>query len=196
MVTGQMAEAVLALTEGKVVAYPTDTLWGLGCDIYNVPAIERIHAIKGSPEKKPLSVAVHRVETMDQLGHMTPLAAELAEAFLPGPLTLIVERRGRISPVVAAGLDTIGLRVPDNATCRELLEVFGPVTSTSANRHGGADPTALEAVRDSFGDDVAVYLEGEEPRHLAPSTVVDVSGGRLEIVREGVLKKEAFEDWL
>lgn len=196
MATGRLAEAVLALTEGEVVAYPTDTLWGLGCDIYNVPAIERIHAIKASPEKKPLSVAVHRVDRMDDLGRMTPLARELAEAFLPGPLTIIVERRGRVSPVVAAGLDTIGLRVPDNATARDLLEAFGPVTTTSANRHGGPDPTDLEGVRDAFGDDVAVYLEGEAPRYDAPSTVVDVSGGRVEVVREGVVTRDKLEEWL
>lgn len=193
MVTGEMADAVLALTEGGIVVYPTDTLWGLGCDIYNPDAVDRIHEVKGSPDTKPLSVAVHDVEKLDQLGKMTPLAEELADAFLPGPLTLIVERRARISPKISAGRDTIGLRVPDNATARELTEVFGPVTTTSANPHGGPDPERLAEVRKMLGDAVDFVLDGEEPKHRGPSTVVSATGEEPVVLREGVVAEAELE---
>lgn len=191
-----MAEAVLALSEGRTVVYPTDTLWGLGCDIYNKDAVEQVHKLKGSPEAKPLSVAVHKAAKMDQLGVMNDLADELAEAFLPGPLTIIVPKRGRISQEITAGLDTIGLRVPDNRTARKLAEVFGPVTTTSANAHGQPPLLELAEVRDAFGDAVGYYLDGEAPRYDEPSTVVDATADRLRIVREGVVKKDELEAWL
>lgn len=196
MATGAMADAVLALTEGEIVVYPTDTLWGLGCDIYNPEAIRRIHDLKASGKDKPLSVAVHRVEKMNQLGVMTELARDVAGTFLPGPLTVIVERRGRISPTISADLPTIGLRVPDNGTALEMLQAFGPVTTTSANPHGAAPLTELAAIRGTFGDDVGCYLDGDPPRHDEPSTVVDATGDRLDIVREGVVKKSDLEAWL
>lgn len=196
MVTGRMADAVLALTEGELVVYPTDTLWGLGCDIYNPDAVDRLHRVKGSPDTKPLSVAVHKTEKLNQLGRMTPLAEELAEAFLPGPLTLVVERRARISPKISAGRDTIGLRVPDNATAREMLEVFGPATTTSANRHGADDPTTLEGARDQLGDDVGFYLDGEQPTHDQGSTVVQATGEQARVLREGVIPEAKLEAWL
>lgn len=194
MVTGDVADAVLALEEGGVVVYPTDTLWGLGCDIYDEEAVQRVHRIKGSDATdKPLSVAVHRIGRLDDLGRMTPLAERIADAFLPGPVTLVVERRARVSPQITAGRDTIGLRVPANATARELCEVFGPVTTTSANRHGGPDPERLDQVRKMIGDDVDFLLDGEAPRHGGPSTVVRATSDEPVVLREGVVTGDDLE---
>lgn len=194
MVTGDVADAVLALEEGGVVVYPTDTLWGLGCDIYDAEAVQRVHSIKGSDATdKPLSVAVHRVGKLDDLGRMTPLAEQIADAFLPGPVTLVVDRRARVSPKITAGRDTIGLRVPDNATARKLCEVFGPVTTTSANVHGGPDPGRLEQARKMVGDAVDFVLDGEAPKHEGPSTVVRATGDEPVVLREGVVTEADLE---
>ncbi len=187
--------AVTALRAGELVAFPTETVYGLGADAENAAAVRRIFEIKRRPREHPLIV---HIAAADQLGHwaanVPDAARRLAELFWPGPLTLIVRRSGRVSDVVTGGLDTIGLRVPNHATALAMLRSFGGgVAAPSANRFGRVSPTTADHVREDLGDDVAVILDGGACSVGLESTIVDLSSGEPAILRPGGVTREQLE---
>lgn len=178
-------EASAAILDGKIVGLPTDTVYGVGVDPFNIDAVERLFDLKGRPSHKPVGVLVATVEQAKEVGVITDEVADLAEQHWPGALTLIVTPRVVLSDWVGdQQRRTVGIRVPDHPVARELLGLSGPLAVTSANKTGGRETMNDREARDLFGDRVAVYLEGTAPGGEA-STVVDVTGTELTVLREG-----------
>lgn len=188
-----LSGAIAALQSGEVVVYPTDTLYALGADVYNETAVKRVFEIKKRPWDDPLPVAVSCFDDVERIAVVNDDACCLAECFLPGPLTLVLNKKSVIPDVVTGGLEKVAVRVPDNDVALELLSRFGPLTVTSANVHGEKTPSTPRNIRMRFKDDVAVYLDSGMLDGL-PSTIVDVTTSRPRIVREGVITKSAILD--
>jgi L-threonylcarbamoyladenylate synthase len=190
-----IADAVATVVQhGGLVIFPTDTVYGIGCDPLQRAAVARIFAAKGRPAHKPLSLHFGSVEELLEYAPGNSLAAAAARAFLPGPLTIVVRRLPFVGEWVAAGLATIGLRVPKHALCATILDRCGPLAATSANHSGdpaytGFGGTAALPSADLCIDDGATRLQVE-------STVVDVSQSALRLVREGAVTIAMLEDAL
>jgi len=200
----ELDEAARLLEDGQLVAFPTETVYGLGADAENPEAVARIFALKGRPSNHP--VIVHVVDGAD-IGYWTgdvPEAAQkLIDAFWPGPLTLILKRAEHIHPAVAGGQDSVGLRCPSHPVAQALLARFrrgrGGIAAPSANKFGQVSPTTAQHERDEFGD--ALYeLEGEGVEVGIESTIVDLS--RLDqdvgpvLLRPGAITPEMMAEVL
>ena len=180
--SAELDQAVQLLEAGELVAFPTETVYGLGADAENPQAIARIYAAKGRPSNHP--IIVHVVDGGDisyWVDDVPPAAQQLIDAFWPGPLTLILKRASHIPAAVAGGQDSIGLRCPSHPVAQALLARFkrgrGGIAAPSANKFGQVSPTTAQHVRDEFGDAVFV-LEGDGVEVGIESTIVDLS--RLE----------------
>jgi L-threonylcarbamoyladenylate synthase len=187
-----LSTAADALRDGSLVVYPTETVYGLGANALDPEAVERVFAVKGRSREKPLSIAVPSLEAA--IEYTAPTARERAfmHEFLPGPVTVIVERDECMPDVVTAGKDRVGVRIPDHELALELLDAFAPITATSANVSGKANARTAGDVDEAVREAAAVVLDGGETPG-GESTVVDVSAG--EIIRRGALA-DAIEDWL
>lgn len=181
-------EALAAILDGQVVGIPTDTVYGVGVDPFNLDAVERLFELKGRPAHKPVGLLVATVEQAQEIGEVTNRAAALAGRHWPGALTLIVTPKVVLSDWVGdEQRRTVGIRVPDHPLARELLELAGPLAVTSANLSGGRDAMNHREARDVFGEEVAVYLEGTAPGGQA-STVVDATGVEFAVLRQGPIR--------
>ena len=189
----EIERAVQLLRAGELVAFPTETVYGLGADASNVSAVAKIFAVKGRPQDHPLIVHVPGVEHLDRWACEVPEKARaLAKAFWPGPLTLIVKRRPEVIDAITGGQDTVGIRVPNHPLALELLKAFdGGVAAPSANRFGHVSPTTAQHVHDELGDAVAMILDGGPCQVGIESTIVDLTGERTTILRPGMVS--AFE---
>ena len=172
-----------------VIAYPTDTFYGLGADPRDPEAVRRIFAIKGREAGQPILLLLHdRSEVAAWASAVTPSAERLMDRFWPGPLTLVFPAAPHVLPELTGGGGTIGLRVPGNELTRELLRHLGrALTGTSANRSGGRDPRTVEEVMREVGDRVDLILDGGVTTGNRPSTVVDVTVEPPRIIRQGIL---------
>jgi L-threonylcarbamoyladenylate synthase len=189
-----LSKAIKVLTNGEIIVYPTDTLYGLGADIYNDDAVRRVFEIKKRPTNMPLSVAVSNFDELEKIAFTSDKIQCLAESFLPGKLTLILNKKDCVSDLVTGGLDKVAVRVPNNNITLELLSKFGPITATSANIHGRKTPGIIRDISMQFNDDdIAVYLDIGK-LDSQPSTIVDMTGKQIEIVREGAIPKKAILD--
>jgi L-threonylcarbamoyladenylate synthase len=191
----RLAEAAALLSRGGLVAFPTETVYGLGADATRDDAVARIFAAKQRPSFNPLIVHVGNIADADGIAVLSPRALELASAFWPGPLTLVLKRhRGSpISLLVSAGLDTIAIRVPAHPLARRLLAAAGrPVAAPSANRSGRLSPTTAAHVRSELGDLVDVILDGGSCTVGVESTIIDLSGGHPTLLRPGGIALEAI----
>src|SRR5947207_69544 len=190
-----VTEAVKILRRGGLVAFPTETVYGLGADATNADAVAKIFAAKGRPATNPLIVHVAGADVARRYAADWPVAAShLAQAFWPGPLTLVVPRGATIVSQVTAGGDTVGLRVPAHPLALELLRAFdGPVAAPSANKSNRVSPTAAQHVRDELGDAVDLVLDGGPCTVGIESTVLDLTGERPVILRPGGVQRRKIE---
>ncbi len=181
---------------GGVIAFPTDTFYGLGADARNPDAVRKLYAVKGRRTDQPILVLIAEPAAAAEWAAEIPRAATiLMQRFWPGPLTLVFKARPDVAQELTAGTGTIGLRVPGSPLTLELLRhLRTALTGTSANISGGPSPaTAAEAMA-AVGGAVDLVLDGGRTPGDRPSTVVDVSTGRLVIVREGVIPAEAIRE--
>lgn len=183
------------LRRGGLVAFPTETVYGLGADARNAEAVGRIFAAKGRPADHPLIVHLADARQVDEWARELSAAARLlAKTFWPGPLTLIVKRAPGVLDAVTGGQDTVGLRVPRHPVAMELLRRFGGgVAAPSANRFGRVSPTSAEHVVGELGDRVDLVLEGGSCAVGLESTIVDCSGSEPVILRPGAVTREMIE---
>jgi L-threonylcarbamoyladenylate synthase len=191
-----IGEAARVLKEGRLVAFPTETVYGLGADAANGRAVAAVFEAKGRPRFNPLIVHVADLAAAEALAEMTPAGRRLAEAFWPGPLTLVLKRRpdAPLSDLVTAGLDTVAVRVPDHPVARALLEAVGrPLAAPSANKSGRLSPTRAAHVAADLGDSVAMVLDGGPTAYGLESTVVDATGEPVVLLRPGALPVETLE---
>lgn len=189
-------EAAAAIRRGDLVAFPTETVYGLGADATNSRAVARIFEVKGRPRFNPLIVHVDGIAAAEKLALFNAAALSLAAAFWPGPLTMVLTRRADagLSDLVSAGLDTVALRVPRQALAQALLKAAGrPLAAPSANRSGHVSATEAQHVASDLGDRVAMVLDGGATEMGLESTVLDVSGERAVLLRPGALTADAIE---
>jgi L-threonylcarbamoyladenylate synthase len=190
------APAVAALRAGLLVAFPTETVYGLGADATSDRAVARIFEAKSRPRFNPLIIHVGDARAARRLVRFTADAARLADLFWPGPLTLVLPRTEScpVSLLAGAGLETLAVRVPAHPLALALLGGFGrPVAAPSANRSGRLSPTLAQHVRDELGDAVALVLDGGPCRVGLESTVLDLSGRRPVLLRPGGVARSALE---
>ncbi len=184
-----MQEAAELLRQGKLVAFPTETVYGLGADARQTEAVEGIFTAKGRPSDNPLIVHIAGMGMLEELAlAVDPVSRRLAGAFWPGPLTLVLPcRPGMLSPLVTAGLDTVGIRMPDHPVALSLIRVSGcPVAAPSANRSGRPSPTLAEHVREDLDGRIDGLLDGGATGVGLESTVVQVDAeGRIHVLRPG-----------
>jgi L-threonylcarbamoyladenylate synthase len=185
--------AVRILRAGGLVAFPTETVYGLGADASNPAALTHLYDVKRRPRDHPVIVHIARAEQLDDFGRdISPLAEQLAARFWPGPLTLIVRRnRAAVADEATGGRDTVGLRVPGHALALALLDAFGGgIAAPSANRFGRVSPTTAAHVRADLVDDVDLVLDGGSCAVGVESTIVDVSGPAPTILRIGGIRDD------
>ena len=190
-----ISKAVKALSDSEIIVYPTDTLYGLGADIYNNEAVDKIFKIKKRPKSDPLSVAVSSFSEMEKIAIVDDKVKHLVDAFLPGKLTLILKKKSVIPDIITAGLDKVAVRIPNNEVALKLLSRFGPLTATSANIHGLETPGIISEINMQFKGDVAVYLDDGCLNGKA-STIVDVTSDKPIIIREGAVSKTEILDMM
>ena len=193
-----LAEAARAIRSGEPVAFPTETVYGLGVNALDPIAVARVFEVKGRPRFDPLIVHLAATDELPRYADPEDLAdprvGRLAARFWPGPLTLVLRKRPVIPAIVTAGLDTVGLRIPDHPVALRLIAAAGvPIAGPSANRFGGLSPTRAEHVRRQLGDRIGLILDGGPSRIGVESTVVLLARGRAVLLRPGGLSVEAIE---
>jgi len=191
-----LAEAAELLRAGELVAFPTETVYGLGADARSDSAIKKIYEAKGRPGGNPVIVHVASAEAAHGFAAAWPAAAQrLAEKFWPGPLTMIVRRGAGLSPLVSAGRETVALRVPSHPVAAELLRAFaGPIAAPSANRSGFTSPTTAQHVLAELGGRVPLVIDGGACAVGLESTVLDLSGDVPRILRPGAVTAEMLRE--
>lgn len=185
--------AAEVLRAGGVILYPTDTLYGLGADAFSDEAVARIYEIKERDTSKPIHCVVRDMAMAGEYCEVHDAVQKLAKRFFPGPLTIILKKRARVSGGIAS-IDTIGIRIPDHPFCRALSEAFErPFTTTSANTSGAASQRRTSDILEQLGErahGIDLLIDaGELPERL-PSTVVDLSGPDAKVLREGPIPAE------
>ena len=182
-------QAANIIKNGGLIAYPTETVYGLGADPHNAEAIQKIFTAKGRAEDKGIILLIRGVDDLSTLVHtVSPTAQILIEVFWPGPLTLVFRANRDLSPALRGGRDTIALRHSSSSVASRLLFALGgPLTSTSANR--STEPPARSAceVENALGDHLDLILDGGPSDTTLPSTLVDVSSDRVILLREGAI---------
>ena len=187
LVVERTAEVV---RNGGVIGYPTETVYGIGCDPFNRGAVERVYSIKQRPKSLPFVILVSGREMLKGLVSEIPLVAEdLIRDFWPGPLTIVFRSSGRIAPPASGAGGTIALRFSNSPFAIRLVNRLGfPLVSTSANISGFPTARSAEELVALFGDQLDLLVDGGESPSTKPSTIVDVSEGKINILREGCVK--------
>ncbi|MBI2835991.1 MAG: threonylcarbamoyl-AMP synthase [Acidobacteria bacterium] len=184
-----LERAARAIASGAVVAYPTDTLYGLAVDPRSAEAIHRLFRLKGRDPKLPIPLIASGTEQVETFaGTLGPVARVLASRCWPGPLTLVVAASPRIIPEIQAGTCTVAIRVPAHAVARGLAKMVGhPITATSANRSAEPAASSADEVDETLGSAVDLILDAGATRGGLPSTIVDVTGDGARLVRAGAV---------
>lgn len=196
ILTSDPKKAAKFIKSGGLAAFPTETVYGLGVDVFNRAAIEKVFIAKGRPGDNPLIV---HVANRDDIGliavEIPPSAQKFIEKFYPGPLTVVLRKRSEISDLVTAGLDTVGVRMPLNRLAQEFLRGCGtPVAAPSANLSGRPSPTTWQAVYEDLNGRIDCILQGEATDIGLESTVVDCAGITPVVLRQGAVSLEQLQE--
>lgn len=181
-------KAVKLLKESKLVAFPTETVYGLGAVAFDYEAVQKIFAVKGRPSQKPLLVHVNSQKQVESLVKEIPSAARLLmNRFWPGPLSIILPARESIPAIIRGGGNSIGLRMPSHQVARALIEKAGPLAAPSANLSGHPSPITAKQVKGDLGGKIDAILDAGPTRIGIASTIIDLTGKKYRILREGGL---------
>jgi L-threonylcarbamoyladenylate synthase len=198
-----LANAAQSLREGSLVAFPTETVYGLGADATNAHAVARIYEVKGRPSDHPLIVHIADLKYLEQwISDIPEYAIALAREFWPGPMTLILNRSELAKDFITGGQSTVGIRIPDNSLALGLLEAFhklggAGIAAPSANRFGQVSPTTANAVQEELGDYLSatdLVLDGGQSVVGVESTIIDCTGELPRILRPGAITIEMIEE--
>ncbi len=192
-----LKDAAARIRAGELVAFPTETVYGLGANALDAAAVAKIYEAKGRPATSPLIVHVASVSMASTLVAAWPPEAEaLAQSFWPGPLTMVLPKKSHVPDIVTAGLPTVGVRMPEHPMALALIREAGvPIAAPSANRFTQLSPTTAEHVRETFGDAIPV-LDGGPCRVGIESTVVSITAGKVALLRPGNISLDAISDAL
>ena len=189
--------AVAYIKAGELVAFPTETVYGLGADAFRSAAVDKIFAAKGRPSESPLLVHVSNLDQVKQLAAQVPPAAvKLMERFWPGPLSMVLPASPSVPEVVRGGRPGVGLRMPSHPVALALIEATGPLAAPSANRYGRPSPTSADHVRQDLDGLIAAILDAGETGAGLESTVIDLTDNHYRILRRGGIRAELIEECL
>lgn len=190
-----LKKAAGIINNGGLVAFPTETVYGLGADGLNIQAVKKIYIAKGRPSDNPLILHIAKEEDLEKLvTEITPVAKKLIENFWPGPMTLVLKKRDIVSDVVSGGLDTVAVRLPVNEVARKLIEVSGtPIAAPSANSSGRPSPTKASHVLEDLDGKIDMIIDGGSCEVGLESTVIDATGDEAIILRPGGVTFEHIE---
>jgi L-threonylcarbamoyladenylate synthase len=189
-VTSRIAE------RGGLIIYPTETVYGLGCNPFDVEAVKQILKLKGN-RKKPLPVLAASINDAEKIATFSQKGKKLATKFWPGPLTIVVPKKTFLPDIVTFGLDSVGLRIPDNEAALRLIRLSGGLLiGSSANKSGGVPPRTVLEISEELREKVNVVLDGGATAQGRPSTIVDLTSGKPKILREGPVGLEEILDAL
>lgn len=190
MLSSNIQQAAEAVKSGLLVVYPTDTLYALGAQIFDVEAVLKVFTIKHRPFSIPLPVAVADMDAMQDIAVLNQDAKNIAQRFLPGKLTMILPRKKVVPPIVSAQKSSIAVRIPADETALNLLSITGPLTVTSANIHTMKTPETVEEIKDELNADDIVFYIDKGKRMKSPSTIVDLTQPTPAIIRQGEVTKD------
>lgn len=184
-----LSEVAATVKRGGVIAFRTDTFYGLGADPFNRDAVGRIKTLKGRDDHKPILIVISDRDQCNRfISSLSPAFESLAKRFWPGPLTLIGAATANLPAEITAGTKTVGVRLPNDEKVRALVRACGgALTATSANPSDAAPAVSAQTVSDYFGDEIDLIVDDGEAQTQLPSTVVDASGSELRLIREGVI---------
>lgn len=188
--------ALKYLRQGKLVCFPTETVYGLGADATNSTAISGIFSAKKRPSFNPLIIHFNVMDQIEKYVELDPLARKLGEKFWPGPFTMVLPRKDHsgLSDLVTAGLDTVAVRIPSHPIAQALLEQFGgPVAAPSANISGQVSPTRPEHVQSAFGPELVLILDGGPCETGLESTIIQITDAEIQILRPGSITPEDID---
>ena len=190
-----IAEAGRILADGGLVAFPTETVYGLGANALNEQAVKNIYIAKGRPSDNPLIVHIAKKEDIVPLvQEVTPKAKALMDAFFPGPLTIILNKSNKINKTVSGGLDTVAIRMPENKVANALIAAAGvPIAAPSANTSGLPSPTRAKYVIDDMMGKIDGIMDGGDCKFGVESTVITLAGETPVLLRPGAITKEMIE---
>jgi L-threonylcarbamoyladenylate synthase len=189
ILSNDIIEAAQNIKQGKIVLFPTETVYGVGCNPFNSKAIEKIYQTKGRSFDKPLQILIGSLEQVELFAKdISETAKKLMQNHWPGPLTLVFNKKENVLDTLTAGLQSVGLRFPDHPTILELIKHTGPIAATSANISGQPAPKTLEEAKAQIGDKVDFILQGDETRLGQASTVINVTQDPPKVLREGPIK--------
>lgn len=188
-----LRHAADVLRHNGLVAFPTDTVYGVGALAFKAEAVQRLYIVKGRATDKAIAVLVSRTADLPKVAKdLVPSAQRLAEKYWPGPLTLVVPKHPDL-PAVVSALPTVGVRFPDHPVARKLLELTGPLAVTSANRSGGPNSLTAEEVLAALSGRIDLLLDGGRVPGGIPSTVVDCTGAQPVVLRQGPVSAAEIE---
>ena len=194
----KIEEAAKIIKRGGIVIFPTETVYGIGANALNENAVKRIYEIKKRDFSKPISLLVSDFDMIEKVAKdITDIEYKIMKAFFPGPLTIILKKKDIIPDIVTAGSDTVGIRMPEGDTARELVKLAGvPIATPSANISGKKSGTNIKDIMNDFDGKVDLYIDGGESKLGIASTIVKIVDGKVHILREGSISKEEIDSVL
>lgn len=191
-----LEKAVHLIERGETVAIPTETVYGLAADAFNINAVKKIFEQKGRPAENPLIVHISDWDQLTELAQEIPEdAKKLADQFWPGPLSFVLRKKNTVPDIVTGGLETVAVRMPDHPLTLSLIKKTGPLTAPSANKSGRPSPTNPKHIEEDFGTDIPI-LDGGASKLGLESTVIDLSSQEITILRPGFVDTKMLEDIL
>jgi len=182
-------EASKVIKNGGLVIYPTDTVYGLGCDPFNIVAVERVFKVKGERKEKPLPILASDLESIKKITHINERARKIAERHWPGALTLVVPKKPVLPNIVTCGLASVGVRIPNHTVAIQLISLCdGLLVGTSANKTGEKPPRTAQEAAKQLGEQVDIVLNGGPTPLGEESSIVDLTSMKPKILREGPVK--------
>ena len=191
-----VAAAAEDVADGELIVYPTETVYGIGADIYNESAIKNLYVTKNRPFDMPLSVAVSDKAMLEKVAVLNENADKLIKAFLPGPLTIIIKKQSDVPDIVTSSSQKVGIRIPDNRFALELIRRTGPIVATSANLHSHPDAVDVDAAIADFGGSVHTSVDAGPCTLGQPSTIVWLMDNEVDIVRPGAIPVDKIKEVL
>lgn len=193
-------QAAMAAAEdiaaGNLIVYPTDTVYGIGADIYNEVAVKNLYLAKRRPFDMALSVAVADRKMMESVAILNETADKLIKAFLPGPLTIIIKKNPEVPDIVTAGSQKVGIRIPDHPIALEIARRSGPIVATSANIHFQPDAIDIGMATAALGNSVSTYIDAGHSPSGKPSTIIWIKDKEYEIIRQGPITEDMIKEVL
>ena len=190
-----LKQAAELIKQGKIVVFPTETVYGIGTNGLNANAVKKLYEVKKRPINKPISLLVADIKMVEQIAKdITEIEYKIMEKFFPGPLTIILKKKDIIPDIVTAGQDTVGVRMPSGEIARNLVEIAGvPIAAPSANISGEPSGTNLQEIKKHLKENVDYFIDGGESELGIASTIVQVVNGEITILRQGNITLEQIK---